>query len=261
MHTLTGNFRLHHNFHSRYVPDDRDIIVYLPPDYETAPQRRYPVFYLHDGQNLFDEETAFAGQEWHADEIAERLIRNGAIQPVIMVGIYNTGPRRIDEYTPTTDAHGHTGGKAHLYAAMIIDELMPFIDARYRTLATRENTALGGSSLGGLVTLSIGLRHPEIFGKLAALSPSVWWNRGVILRMIRDLPAPQPRPKIWLDIGTAEGTHPQRILRDARYLREVLCRKGWTLGENLAYLEAEGGLHNESAWGARLPEIFDFFFK
>ncbi len=232
------------------MPDDRDIIVYLPPDYETAPQRRYPVFYLHDGQNLFDEETAFAGHEWHADEIAETLILGGAIQPVILVGIYNT-PHRIDEYTPTTDAHGHTGGKARLYAAMIIDELMPFIDALYRTLATRENTALGGSSLGGLVTLSIGLRHPEIFGKLAALSPSVWWNRGVILRMIRDLPAPRPRPANLADIGTAEGAHPQRILRDARYLREVLCRKGWTLGEDLAYLEAEGGLHNESA-GARL---------
>src|SRR5258708_394670 len=83
---------------------------------------------------------ASEGQEWHADETAESLIRSGAIQPVIMVGIYNTGPRRIDEYTPTTDVHGHSGGKAHLYAAMILDELMPFIDARYRTLAAREHT-------------------------------------------------------------------------------------------------------------------------
>jgi predicted alpha/beta superfamily hydrolase len=252
---------MHPGFHSRHVPDDRNIIVYLPPGYETTPERRYPVFYLHDGQNLFDEETAFGGHEWHADETAEKLIRGGAIQPVMMVGIYNTGPQRIDEYTPTTDGHGHTGGKAQLYAAMIIDELMPFIDTRYRTLASRESTALGGSSLGGLATLSIGLRHPEIFGMLAVLSPSVWWNGGVILRMIRDLPAPQPRPTIWLDTGTAEGSHPQRILRDTRHLRDVLCRKGWTLGRDLSYLEVEGAFHNEIAWGARLPRILDFFFR
>jgi len=260
LHTLTGNFRLHPNFHSHHVPDDRDIIVYLPPDYESSPERRYPVFYLHDGQNLFDRATAFAGEEWQADETAEILIEERAIEPLIMVGIYNSGPHRIDEYTPTTDAHGHAGGKARLYSAMIIDELMPFIDSHYRTLGSPENTALGGSSLGGLATLYIGLRHPEIFGKLAVVSPSVWWNRGVILRMIRDLPAPHPRPRIWLDVGTHEGTHPRRILRDARYLCAALCRKGWTLNEDLAYLEVEGGLHNERAWGARMPRILRFLF-
>ena len=194
LHTLTGNIRFHRSFHSRHLPRDRDIIVYLPPDYDADHERRYPVFYLHDGQNLFDAETAFGGEEWHLDETAEQLIRAGSIQPLILIGIYN-GEDRVEEYTPTTDEHNRIGGRAVLYAAMIIDELKPFVDSQYRTLAGPQNTALGGSSLGGLVTLYIGLRHPEIFGKLAALSPSLWWKRGVILRMIRDLPSPDPRPR------------------------------------------------------------------
>ena len=233
------------------MPDDRDIIVYLPPGYETAAWQHYPVFYLHDGQNLFDTETAFAGEEWRADETAEELIREGSIHPVIMVGIYNAGAHRIDEYTPTPDAHRHSGGKADLYAAMIVEELKPFIDANYRTLTDPSHTALGGSSLGALATLYIGLRHPDVFGKLAVLSPSVWWNRGVILRMIRDMPVPEPRPLLWVDIGTAEGIHPNSILRDARLLREVLAAKAGKKGKISPIWKNEGALHNEAAWGLR----------
>jgi predicted alpha/beta superfamily hydrolase len=255
---------LHRGFHSRYLPDDRDIIVYLPPGYEASrqdtPQQRYPVLYLHDGQNLFDSATAFQGQEWRARETADELIISGEIEPLILVGIYNTGPNRIDEYTATRATSGRHGGLAHLYSAMIVDELKPFIDGEYRTLEGPENTGMGGSSLGGLATLYIGLGHPEIFGKLAVLSPSVWWNRGSILRMIRDAEIPQPRPAIWLDIGTAEGKYPGRIVRDARLLRDLLVRKGWQPGFDLAYVEDPGAFHSESAWGARLPHVFRFLF-
>jgi predicted alpha/beta superfamily hydrolase len=260
LNTLTGDFQLHRGFHSRHLPDDRDIIVYLPPGYRIESGRRYPVLYLHDGQNVFDTETAFLGQEWQADETAEALIRAREIEPLIMVGIYNTGLNRIDEYTPTRGAHremGETGGKARQYAAMIIDDLKRFIDAEYRTLDGPENTGLGGSSLGGLVTLYIGLRHPEIFGKLAALSPSVWWRHGAILRMIRDNPAPDPHPKIWVDIGTAEGN---RHTRDARLLRDLLCRKGWRIGVDLAYVEDQGAWHTEAAWASRMPGVLRFLF-
>lgn len=251
---------MHRAFHSRHLPEDRDIIVYLPPGYEESPGSRYPVLYLHDGQNLFDAETAFQGQEWEADETADALIHAGLIEPIIMVGIYNSGPTRVDEYTPMRGAYGHEGGKASFYADMIIEELKPFIDAAYRTLPNVGNTGLGGSSLGGLVTLYIGLSHPGIFGKLAVLSPSVWWRNGGILRMIRDNPIPEPRPKIWLDTGTAEGSHPARILRDARLLRDLLCRKGWRLGTDLAYMEDHGAYHCERAWGARLPFALRFLF-
>jgi predicted alpha/beta superfamily hydrolase len=262
MDTLTGNIRLHRNFHSRHLPDDRDIIVYLPPGYDEDRGRRYPVFYLHDGQNMFDAKTAFLGQEWHADEIAEDLIRAGAIDPLIMVGIYNAGERRIDEYTPTRGARAHSasGGKARLHAAMIVEEVKPFIDAEYRTVATAPCTALGGSSLGALATLYAGLRNSHVFGKLAVLSPSVWWRNGVILRMIREIPVRESRPKIWLDVGTAEGDNPQRTLEDTRRLRDVLMKQGWTLGKDLAYFEDVDAPHSEQAWTGRLPAVLRFLF-
>jgi predicted alpha/beta superfamily hydrolase len=262
MHTLTGNIRLHRNFHSRHLPDDRDIIVYLPPRYEEDTDRRYPVFYLHDGQNMFDAATAFLGQEWHADEIAEDLIRGGAIEPLIMVGIYNAGERRVDEYTPARGARtqGASGGKARQHAAMIVEELKPLIDAEYRTLRTASCTGLGGSSLGGLATLCAGLTNPHVFGKLAVLSPSVWWRNGVILRMIRDLPIRVSRPKIWLDVGTAEGADPERCVDDTRRLRDVLLKQGWTLGDDLFYFEDRDAPHSEQAWTGRLPAVLRFLF-
>jgi predicted alpha/beta superfamily hydrolase len=262
MHTLTGNIRLHRNFHSRHLPDERDIIVYLPPRYDEDTDRRYPVFYLHDGQNVFDAATAFLGQEWHADEIAEDLIRGGAIEPVIIVGIYNAGERRIDEYTPTRGArtHGASGGKARLHAAMLVEEIKPFIDAEYRTVATASCTALGGSSLGGLATLYAGLRNPHVFGKLAVLSPSVWWRNGVILRMIRAIQPQASRPKIWLDVGTAEGDDPGRCLEDTRRLRDALVKQGWILGRDLAYFEDTDAAHCEQAWTGRLPRVLRFLF-
>jgi predicted alpha/beta superfamily hydrolase len=251
---------LHRSFHSRHLPGDRDIVVYLPPGYEASPESRYPVLYMHDGQNLFDAETAFLGQEWRADETADELIEAGEIEPLIMVGIYNTGAKRIDEYTPTRASSGEQGGQAHLYSAMIIDEVKPFIDAEYRTLEGPNNTALGGSSLGGLATLYIGLIHPEVFGKLAVLSPSVWWNHGAILSIIHDMAIREPRASIWLDIGTNEGNHPARIVRDARLLRDLLVRKGWQKGVDLAYFEDPGAFHSESAWAARLPDVLRFLF-
>ena len=144
----------------------------MPPDYERDTHHRYPVLYMHDGQNLFDSSTAFGGNEWRLDDTAEELIERGAIEPLIIVGIYNTGEQRIHEYTPTADAK-LGGGKADLYGRMLVEEVRPFIDGTYRTLRGAENTGLGGSSLGGLVTppprleVSTDLRqarHPLAFG-------------------------------------------------------------------------------------------------
>ena len=259
-HTLTGNFRRHERFHSNFLPADRDVLVYLPPGYEENPDRRYPILYLHDGQNLFDGATSFVeGQEWHVDETAESLIEQGEIAPLIIVGIYNTGLSRIDEYTPTADPRMGHGGKADLYGRMLTEELKPFIDSLYRTEKDASHTALGGSSLGGLVTLYIGLCHPKVFGKLAVMSPSVWWNRRSILLDVRHLTA-RPDMKIWLDIGTAEGQRPERILGDVRKLRAALIRKGWREGHDLAYLEAEGAGHNEGAWASRVGMMLQFLF-
>src|SRR5262249_36659149 len=155
---------------------DRDIIVYVPAEYDPASGRRYPVLYLQDGQNLFDPATAYVrDSDWRVDQTADKLIDEQVIEPLIIVGIYNTGERRIDEYTPTADA-SLGGGSAGLYGRMLVEEIKPFIEANYSTLTDPSNTAIGGSSLGGLVSLYLGFAYPDVFGKVAALSPSVWWN-------------------------------------------------------------------------------------
>jgi predicted alpha/beta superfamily hydrolase len=253
--TLTGQFRYHPAFASRFLPTPHDIIVYLPPGYDADAPRRYPVLYLHDGQNLFDARTAFSG-EWHVDETAEALIAGGEVEPLIIVGIYNAGAYRIEEYTPTRDRAKRVGGKAKLYGRMIVEELKPFIDSEYRTLADPANTGLGGSSLGGLVSLYLGLLYSGIFWRLAVLSPSVWWDNRFIVRRIRAL-ATKPPHRIWLSTGTEEGDD---VAEAARRVRDALLAKGWQLDDDLAYRELGGGRHEESAWAATIPDVLRFLF-
>lgn len=252
-HTLTGDVRTHEGFHSRHLQHDRSIVVYLPPGYDSRSADRYPVLYLHDGQNVFDRATS-VGEEWHVDEAAQELILAGEIEPLIVVGIYNTGVHRIDEYTPTVGSQG--GGRADDYGRMLVEELKPFIDARYQTLPSAGSTAIGGSSLGGLLTMHLGLRYPTAFSRLAVMSPSVWWDDREILHEVRAL-ASKPPIRIWLDAGTAEG---EQVIADARALRDALVAKGWILGEDLAYVEAPGGEHNEQSWAARIDSVLKFLF-
>ncbi len=255
-HTLTGEFRYHENFASVLLNNQRPLIVYLPPDYGHAIERLYPVLYLHDGQNVFDSATAFLGQEWEVDETAQQLIEADEIEPLIIVGVYNTGEQRINEYTPTRDERRQAGGQADLYGRFLIEEVKPFIDRRYRTLAGAETTGLGGSSLGGLVTLHLGLKHSHVFGKLIAMSPSVWWDRGVILREVEALRI-KPATRVWLDMGTREGPN---LLSQARLLRDALIAQGWQLKTDLHYLEARGARHTESAWARRVAPALKFLF-
>lgn len=253
---MTGDIRVHENFSSRFLERSRRILVYLPPSYERARTWRYPVLYLHDGQNVFDPRTSFIpGEEWEVDESAESLIRSRSIRPLIIVAIYNAGEFRMDEYTNSQDAKGR-GGKADLYGRFLIEELMPFIEKNYRTRNEPRNVGIGGSSLGGLVTLYLGMKHPRRFGKLAVMSPSVWWNDRAILKEIPD-PFPTLRPRIWLDIGTGEG---EQTVHDARLLRDELLRKGWSRNRDLHYVEAPGAQHTEAAWRARVPSMLRFLF-
>jgi predicted alpha/beta superfamily hydrolase len=256
--TLTGSFRSHRSFSSRFVKQSRDIIAYLPPDYNAAPYRRYPVLYLHDGQNLFDPATAFNHNEWGVDKIAERLILNEEIEPLIVVGIYNTGTRRMSEYTHVADYRGR-GGLARGYGNMIVRDLKPFVDREYRTLPNSANTGLGGSSLGGLVTMYLGLRYPEVFGKLIVMSPSVWWANRDILKKIHKA-RHNGSQKIWLDVGTCEGFNPEACLRNVKDLRDALVSKGWRLKQDLEFVEDQGAGHDEKAWGSRIGEALKFLF-
>jgi predicted alpha/beta superfamily hydrolase len=254
--TLAARLHKHEQFVSRLVKENHDLIVYVPPGYEALGERRFPVLYMQDGQNLFDPETSFIkGNYWRMGETADALIEAGAIDPLIIVGIYNTGDKRIDEYTPVEDKR-LGGGHADSYGRMLVEELKPFIDAQYRTLPGPENCGMGGSSLGGLVTLYLGLRYPAVFSRLAVVSPSVWWRNREILKTVAALPQ-RPELRIWLDIGTREST---RAVPEARALRDSLIRKGWQLGENLAYYEAENAEHSESSWAERVDPMLKFLF-
>jgi predicted alpha/beta superfamily hydrolase len=248
--------RKHEKFRSRLLRNQRDLIVYLPPGYHDQPQRRFPVLYMHDGQNLFDGATSFIpGVDWHVGHTADDFILTGTVQPLIIVGIYNTGKSRIYEYTPTK-APRLGGGRADRYAKFLVQEVMPFIQREYRVLADSRVTGIGGSSLGGLLSLYLGLKHPQIFGRIAALSPSVWWNQRVIHRLTAASNV-EPRPRIWLDIGTQEGP---RIVQDVEQYRDLLLQKGWQLGKDLYYQRVEGAEHNEGAWAQRVGPFLQFLY-
>jgi predicted alpha/beta superfamily hydrolase len=260
-HTLTGNIQSHPAFPSKILGNRRDILVYLPKGYRRSPKRRYPVLYLHDGQNVFDAATSFAGVEWGADDTAERLTVAKLIEPVIIVAVANTGEDRIHEYAPTAaridpDKRIKSKGTLRSYGRFLIEELKPFIDRKYRTKREAEFTGLGGSSLGGLATLVLGLWFPNYFTRLAVMSPSIWWDDCAIYKIVEAIDeTAKPPLKIWLDTGTREDGWER-----ARDLRDRLVDKGWRLHDDLHYLEADGSDHSEGAWAARIDPVLRFLF-
>lgn len=245
---FTEDQRVYRNYHSQFLPKDRDVIVSLPAGYNKDTTRRYPVLYMQDGNSVFNI--------WRLDETAAYMAANNAIEPLIIVHVNNGGTQedRFDEYTTARDARGR-GGNANNYGRMLVEELKPFIDAEYRTLTDAANTGLGGASLGGLVSLYLGLKYPGKFGKLAVLSPALWRDLdGTIQRQIKDL-ASKPALRIWLDIGTEEG--PTSAIRQ---LRDLLKSKGWVLDSDLVYFEAKGAKHQEEAFALRGAMFLKLFY-
>lgn len=253
-----ATLRLHRRFHSRVLRNCRDVVVWLPPGYGLA-RRRHPVVYFQDGQNIFDPLTAFLGQSWQAGERAAELIRARRITAPIMVGVYNTGFNRMNEYAPTpAEFTGWDGekckskGDAKRYARFFTQELVPFINARYLTLTGPRHTSVVGSSMGGLVSLCFALWHPRVFGQIAALSPSLWWDNRAVLQGFSRL-AKKPDVRLWVDMGTAEpGWEVVQIFRDN------LVGRGWAQGGDLEYREVPGAGHNEAAWAARIGDVLEW---
>lgn len=239
---------------SRFVTP-REVQVWTPPNYLKEPERRYPVLYLHDGQNVFD--AAAAGAEWGVDETAQHLVVTGQIQPLIIVAVSNS-PQRTDDYTPTratVDAVPQ-GGKAADYARYLIEELKPVIDARYRTRPDARHTAVGGSSFGGLMSLWLAMHRNDVFGAALVVSPSLWWDDEFALRDVARTPLPMglERPRLWVDMGDAEG---RRAIAQLRQLRQQLLNRGWQRS-SLNYLEVAGGSHDEASWAARVEPMLRF---
>lgn len=250
-HTVSGSVRVFPDFPCPELGDTREILAYLPPSYDGS-DRRYPVLYMHDGQNLFDAATSFSG-EWGVDETMQEASRAGI--EAIVIGIPNAGERRTAEYSPFVDPE-HGGGEGDAYLDFIVRALKPRIDADFRTLPGREHTGLFGSSLGGLISMYGFFRHPESFGFVGAMSPAFWFADRAIFPFVRH--APFNLGRIYLDVGTDEGV---QTVRDARRMRTLLHTRGYDSGHQLFYVEDRGADHSERAWRRRLGRSLHFLLR
>lgn len=265
-HTVVGTLKVARDIESPQLHNRRDILVYLPPSYEKS-DRRYPVLYMHDGQNLFDHVTSYAG-EWRVDETMESLSQEEGLEAIV-VGIPNMGGRRLDEYSPFT-APRYSAGLGDLYLAFIANSVKPLIDGHFRTRPEKSHTGIMGSSMGGLISLYAFFRQPTIFGFAGVMSPSLWFAQSAIFPYIEA--APFHPGKIYLDAGTREfgdswpevmtlRTRSRRYYGRVRHLKRILARKGYRPVHDLLHVEGRGDDHSEAAWAKRLPGAIRFFLR
>jgi predicted alpha/beta superfamily hydrolase len=258
----TGDLRLH-EFRSRIFRNNRFLRVWLPPGYDQGENtgRRYPVLYLNDGQNLFENSTSFTGVEWGVDETADRLIREGVIPPMIIVGIDNAGKDRFREYMPHRSlAPMMLRVQGHRYPDFLVKEVMTFVARNYRIASGPENTGLGGSSLGALISLYTAAVRPGLVGRLLLESPSLWASNRQMIRDGREIKRWPERMS--LATGTAEAGREDRdrsMVDDVRELAAIFRRAG--LDDNHLRLAIDdGAAHHESAWARRFPDALTFLY-
>ena len=234
----------------------RDVYVYLPPGYDRDPTVRYPVLYMHDGQNGWDDPVEpFGHGGWTVNLIADRLISEKKVVPFIVVGVANTAAR-IEEYGPGTDI---LDPRASAYLRFLVDDVRTMINRTYRTRTGAADTAVMGSSLGGAISLQAALLHPDVFGQAACLSPAFLFTdaqgRGYIALARR---AGKLDVRLYIDHGTAGPTHDGAAR--TRAVVDALRRTGWRDGMDLLYFTDQGAGHNERAWRARLTKPLRFLF-
>jgi len=247
--SVTGKLILHEQVASQHLTRLRNVSVWLPPGYD-ASDERYPVLYLHDGQNLFDAATAAFGVEWQVDETATRLVKAEEIPAVIIVGIWNTSDR-IDEYTLTKDRRLERGGRGLDYIQFLSEELKPFIDRTYRTQTEPEFTLIGGSSLGGLISLHACIKKPDVFGACLAFSPSLGWDDERLLKSLQSDTTWPDKVRLWFSMGALEGSdiksHAANLGR-AHQLRDLLKPAQADTTVPFHFDEFEKGTHDEKSW-------------
>lgn len=264
-HTVVGELQVLTGVSSPQLDNRRDILVYLPPSYRHS-ARRYPVLYMHDGQNLFDQATSYCG-EWEVDETMETLSQEGV--EAIVVGIPNLGAERLSEYSPFSDPR-YGGGRGDAYLAFIVETLKPLIDGDFRTLPEREHTGIMGSSMGGLISFYAFFHRPETFGFAGAMSPSLWFNRQAIFDYMSQ--APFTPGRIYLDIGTNECSdllidrialrgRSRHFHEHIRQMYLLLREKGYHPRQHVRYVEEWGAIHHELAWARRLREALRFLLR
>jgi isoamylase len=261
-HSVVGNIRVKRAVGGGSVAP-RDVLVYLPPSYSKIKTTRYPVLYMHDGQNCFDNKTSYAG-EWAADETAEKLAKRGL--ECIIVAIPNAGKARIDEYGPWYEAKinlpgiiGGAGGRANEYIEYLTQVVKPLIDSSFRTLREPEFTGVAGSSMGGIISLYALLEAPDVFGFAGCFSSAFWVGKSGLQKYIKTHIAPNAR--IYMDCGTLEGGQAREskaYLEDSRKISGMLVSQGCY---DLVYLEDEGGIHAEHEWKKRFPAMLEWFLN
>jgi predicted alpha/beta superfamily hydrolase len=243
---IVGTARIHVEFYSKGLNNYRDIIVWLPPGYKKARnvQKNYPVLYMQDGQNIIDPKTSFAGKDWRVDETVVRLAKAKRMREIIVVGIYNSKDR-LEEYSDSV--------KGELYLNFIVNELKPLIDSNYRTLPERDQTAIMGSSMGGLISFIAGWKYYDVFSMAGCMSSSFYYDNEKVFDIINPLWRPKKKVKFYIDHGE-DG-----LIRG----QKMFCRLtelGYVIGKDIDYYYASNAEHNETAWAERLERPLLFFF-
>lgn len=249
--TATKNVKiLSENFYMPQLQRNRRIWIYLPPDYETS-GKKYPVMYLHDGQNLFDELTAYS-DEWGIDETLNKMAASGKKVPIV-VGIDNGGEKRIDELSPFNNPK-YGGGNGENYIKFITETLKPYIDKNYRTKKCQKHTSLGGSSLGGLISVYGAAKHPRIFGKIIVFSPAFWFNSKELNQFLQNSDLNLKKQKYYIIQGAHED---EGMAEETQKIIEKLLQKK-VKPQNIYFREHEDGKHNESYWRREFPAAFEW---
>ncbi len=268
--TIMGKIIAIKDFESTNLSNKRDLRVYLPQGYDPSDDNtRYKVVYMHDGQNIFKPGGPYGC--WYVETAYEYLLKRELVEKVIIVGINNNNDR-IPEYTPTVDAE-YGGGNGEKYSKFVIEEVVPYIDANYKTKTGAENRVIMGSSLGGLISMYIAWNHPDVFGMAGCVSSSFWWDNRNLLKSIESYSGTKKNIKFWIDSGTSEGDDKEidglgiandgrkYMVEDARRMANKLLELGWAEGTDLVYREGDKHTHSESAWSKRIYDILYYFLK
>lgn len=245
------------NLYAEMLGNSRSLYIYLPPSYYKKPAAEYPVLYVQDGKGVF------YASDWSKESLdmhtkADALIGSGNIEELIIVGISNIGEQRSSEFAHWDGFdYAPVKAKGELYEDFIISDVMPFMEEHFRVKTGRENTAIMGASMGGLVSFNIALRNPHLFSKVAVQSPLFAWGNEKLLDKIESSEyARQDGMKIWMDIGSEEGA----LFLPMRSVIQALLAQGYTPMDELTMLEASGGKHSEASWAQRVEDILLYFY-
>lgn len=250
MPKITGDYRIHRAFHSRFLRFDRTVIVWLPPSYKNDPDKRYPVLYMQDGQQVFDPQTSTWRQDWQVDELCTELIGEYQMDEIIVVAVYSTEDRYL-EYNPSV-----LGGE---YARFLIEELKPFIDAEYRTLPDRSNTAVAGASMGASISFYLAWSRPDIFFGAACLSPAFRYRDDASCLELVQRTTQAPDVRLYFYCGEGDDLE-RRLITGMWEMVDLLKPLGFEDGKNMRVVVDPEGQHNEATWAAHTKDWLLFLF-